>query len=523
MIGAIIVDDDVEILQGLRGFVPWEAHGFRIVGTAADGRRALELVRAHRPRLLIADITMPAMDGLSLIRESLRICPELKSIVLTCHEDFAFAQEAISLGVMDYLLKITLTPAMLTRSLLRVREAVGREPVRPAPQADPPLGESDFLRALIDADDKDAEALIQEFARTETALPGRAFRAFTFFLDNFRRDSFGSNEPARRGGAGRVTPASVVQVIREACGDRRDTSVVALGDAAFVLILWYPGEPLTIPADLHAAIQLALRRIGERYGQEASCCVSGPFLDLKKLAQSVEECRGLRESYFYAGSGSVVTRQTAWRADPEGIPYESFSRELGRVLASEDAGPHAGFMARLTELGRGAVHPPALVRGLLARLLVDIDTAANKRGFVLDHAHSAADTFPACLAVFQSALAAYREKAGAALPASSRDEIRGALRYMHEHPGEPVRCESMAARVNLSPAYFSRLFKKEVGMSFTDYLLRQRIGQARELLATTRMSVEEVTWSVGLENASYFHRAFKKLTGLTPRQARGKS
>jgi two-component system response regulator YesN len=78
----------------------------------------------------------------------------------------------------------------------------------------------------------------------------------------------------------------------------------------------------------------------------------------------------------------------------------------------------------------------------------------------------------------------------------------------------------MASLVALNASYFSRLFKKEMGVSFTDYLMRQRIERSVDLLTTTPLSFEEITWAVGLENVSYFHRMFKKLTGNTPRQAR---
>ena len=91
-----------------------------------------------------------------------------------------------------------------------------------------------------------------------------------------------------------------------------------------------------------------------------------------------------------------------------------------------------------------------------------------------------------------------------------------ALCYIGQHPGEPVGMKEMADLCNLSPAYFSRLFKKELGENFTDYVNRRKIGLAKEALRGGKDSVSEIATRFGFQDASYFVKVFRRYEGVTP-------
>ena len=105
MLGVIIVDDELLMRIGLKSIIQWEDEGFTILGEAANGREALELAGTHRPDLIITDIKMPVMDGLELIREARRLDIGGQFVILSCLEEFQYAQEALRLGAADYLIK----------------------------------------------------------------------------------------------------------------------------------------------------------------------------------------------------------------------------------------------------------------------------------------------------------------------------------------------------------------------------------------------------------------------------------
>src|SRR5687768_13757428 len=99
------VEDEIITREGIRDNVDWLAHGFEFCGEAADGEMALPLLRAAQPDVLITDIKMPFMDGLQLSKVVRERMPWVKIIILSGHDEFEYAQKAISLGVTDYLLK----------------------------------------------------------------------------------------------------------------------------------------------------------------------------------------------------------------------------------------------------------------------------------------------------------------------------------------------------------------------------------------------------------------------------------
>ena len=98
--------------------------------------------------------------------------------------------------------------------------------------------------------------------------------------------------------------------------------------------------------------------------------------------------------------------------------------------------------------------------------------------------------------------------------------IHRTIQYLNTHYQEKITLEEAAQRVYLSPAYFSRVFKAEMGESFTAYLNRVRIEHSKELLRHKNIRLTDIAQLVGFEDQSYFTKVFKKLAGVPPLQYR---
>ena len=105
MLKVFLVEDEIIVRQGLRDNMPWNHFGYEFVGEASDGEMALSMIERVRPDVLLTDIKMPFMDGLMLSKMVHQKYPDMKIIILSGHDDFEYAQEAINVGVDQYILK----------------------------------------------------------------------------------------------------------------------------------------------------------------------------------------------------------------------------------------------------------------------------------------------------------------------------------------------------------------------------------------------------------------------------------
>lgn len=115
MLKTFLVEDEVVIREMIKKMIPWEQYGFELAGEASDGEMALPLILKSKPDLLITDIKMPFMDGLTLCRLVKKELPDIRIVILSGYDDFNYAKQAISIGVEDYLLKPITKNAFIER------------------------------------------------------------------------------------------------------------------------------------------------------------------------------------------------------------------------------------------------------------------------------------------------------------------------------------------------------------------------------------------------------------------------
>ena len=130
MYRVILVDDERLIIRGLSSVVPWAELGCEVAGVAYDGKSGLELIRSLNPDIVMTDIRMPNMDGLTMLAAIRSEYPQIQTAVLTAYRDFDYARQALTLGVCRYLLK----PSNLDELKETIRLMVSRLDTMPEPR-----------------------------------------------------------------------------------------------------------------------------------------------------------------------------------------------------------------------------------------------------------------------------------------------------------------------------------------------------------------------------------------------------
>ena len=105
MLKILIIDDDALTRKGIQTLMPWNAHNMEIIGEASNGKNALEFLADHDVDLVLVDLDMPIMDGMTFIEQAKSLYPNLNYVVLTIHNEFEYIQNALRMGAIDYIAK----------------------------------------------------------------------------------------------------------------------------------------------------------------------------------------------------------------------------------------------------------------------------------------------------------------------------------------------------------------------------------------------------------------------------------
>lgn len=196
MIRVLIADDEKRIRDGLSATIPWNALGMEVVGTAAHGEAALALARETRPQIILTDVRMPRMDGLEFLKQAKAFLPRVKVVILSGYDDFAYAQQAVKLGVSDYLVKPVGAEEITSVLKALAADLRDEETAAPAPVSDPSSrSPARLAEAVRRGDQAAAFAALGEWRRQGPPLPWeearrQAIDLVDLLIQNLRQDGF---------------------------------------------------------------------------------------------------------------------------------------------------------------------------------------------------------------------------------------------------------------------------------------------------------------------------------------------
>lgn len=517
----LIVDDEELIRRGLCARINSFGLSDLEIDEAGSGGAALEEFGRNRVDIALVDISMPDMSGLEMIEKARQISPDTIFIVLSGYAEFAYAQRAIQLRVHAYLNK------PVANEMLRSQLESAIQELENARQPGGDAGD----RAAFDPE-KELNILLSgemHDSRPEDACPG-LYRRFPRLLDGTGRLYLAVVHLGRKDDGAEGLFRSRMNEIRQevrsifektACGCEKLVAD-SYQNAQRLCVLFMSERGKNLRSDVERfflAVQPELERVSDvRVTMGVSHMAShlgAECVGNARVALRQRYVQGRSNIYFYEDVSEMehesfpeaeleLLRKCMERQDRPGV-----HRQLKRLLSGD-------LMEK-----RRAVYLHVLwvrVAGMVMRMYNDMDSAMINR--LLSQTARMETIAEGNVAGMLAELIDDCMKLGSGREMNTAEKISYATNYIREHYNEEIVINDLAAKLDMSPGYFSSVFKKEAGQSTMQYVTGLRVEKAKAYLADSDLSVAAIAKNIGYADSQYFYRVFKRTTGMTPLQYR---
>lgn len=510
-----IVDDDRIIRKGLSSVIPWEEHGFELVGVGADGEQGLEIIKENDPHIVISDIQMPFMDGLEMTKAIKEHNPKTKVILLTGYEDFKYAHEAIKLKAYDYLLKPVETSELIEKlkqaSLELELELQNEHHIHESQY----FLQQQFLKRLS-LNDWTNEEIAKELKKLGVDPKGTVINALYIKMDQTD-----------------VYPETTEDTIKinmiKHCTDLLNQfnleGCVLNAEADHFAVLLFGSEIL--PCAISKLKRKLLSTVEKEF-QTTITITSGRIYH-----ERADVCRSYREAVKAMGFRHLVGINQAFTIEE----IESSNREevAEQLKVEEDLFRYItlGLPEQVTELLEKIKHDLLTNKSISLQEIVlfavrvisllfyeSSKIAKNWDETRFDHVESrivklqTIDEIFFEIKIIAVDLAEFVKRLNGNQKHTLVDKAIDFIRDNYHVAN--LSLQTVAEEVHVSSAYLSNLFKVEKGFNFGDFLLETRMKKAMELFQQTDLKTYEVAERIGYSNPQYFSSSFKKYTGYSP-------
>ncbi|OMF27615.1 DNA-binding response regulator [Paenibacillus sp. FSL H8-0548] len=521
-----IIDDIKSVVEGLSS-LEWEEKGVILAGKAYNGEDGLMLIKEMKPDIIITDIRMPKMDGLSMLRAVLELNHACKIILISSYTDFDYARQAVKLGAFDFVVK-PFTEEDIMTAVLKAREAGLQERARL-------LNEKEMERKLRES----IPLLQQEYMELLLSYPtswDKASNRWEFLGLSVRPEAMAVLLMEIDGFQERMEELSVHQIelarftlqniVEETMREYASCIVYRSKENRFVAVV-----NVRDAAEAAALAERCCDHIGKYSKFTISVGIGGVAESVSGLPESRRQAEWALAHHLYTSGNSVISYGDVVHTDqPEAVSLE-YKDELLLALRSGNGEKAVSLLKEMAEALKGLARRPSpdYLLSLYEELAASAMRTFHELGFYSD-IKVAADRFKAMQRSSGVTLAALQQQMeslcrdGADLVrrgtlSEGQTIIYKSMEYLSGQLGREVTVTECAAQVHLSASYFSILFKKVTGMTLTQYMTSERIRKAKAMLIDG-VPVQEIAFAVGYEERRYFSDMFKRSTGMTPSEFR---
>lgn len=528
----MLVDDEEEVRKSIIRKIDWKYTGFEVIGDAENGEDALEKIEQTEPDVVLTDIKMPYMDGLTMAEKIRQLYPSIKIVIFSGFDEFEYAKRAIKLNVIEYILK-PVNVEELTAILKKVKKNLDEEIEQ---KRNVNLLRESYVKSL---------PIIREHFLNDLVHGGIGRKTISRKLNEYEIDIDGAHkwvtaaihlEPDEKVDKAvslhkerELIPISVTKLIEEKLeGQYR----YIMFHSAFESILIAAIDPPNTQTGLIALLGDICKETKKILEVSVTIGVGVSCDNLAEISRSFKSALNALGYRAVVGIGGVICIQDMEPSSHEKLQFESQMESA--LISAVKFGPREKIEAVVSEavnrMEEARVHFRQHQAYILAvinaltqlsqqydlnisemfgvetdyfEILTKVEKTENIRQYLLEVAYK-----------MNAALEEGRSN-------TTKNVIREAKQYIQEHYQDPeLSVEKICRHLHMSPAYFSTMFKKETGQAYIAYLTEIRLNHAVELLMSTADKTYIIAEKVGYPEQNYFSYVFKKKFGISPTKYR---
>ncbi|MBZ4646171.1 MAG: two component transcriptional regulator, AraC family [Clostridia bacterium] len=532
----ILVDDEEEVRKGILQKIEWAKYGFEIAGEAENGREALEIAEKTMPDVVITDIKMPFMDGIKLAEQLREKFPTTKIVILTGFDEFEYAQKAIKLNVVEYVLKPVSSHEMI-EILVKVKSQIDKEiaekedmqALREHYRKSLPVLKEKFLTSLITS--KLGKAEIKEKSQSYNInLNGNGFVASIVSIDyhTVNSESTAFNMPEDKG----LLNFAVLNISDEIVNKYNLGTVFLHNDHIVIITVCEEDDSDTVMNKTLSALEEIRQSIEKFLKFTVTIGVGTVCNDIVFIKYSYQNAVLALDYRLVYGNNRIIWIEDVEPRCVDKIEFDELkehaltscikvgtAKEITETIDSlfeEITDVKASFkdyqiyllemLTTVLKAAKGSNVDMADVFGPNYNLFVEL--------YKFNDIEAVKDWLTGICIKIMSYISKDRQDTCKLLAEKAKEYAQS-----HYHESD-ITINKVCKCLHISPAYFSSIFKKETKMTFMNYLLQIRMEAAKELLRTTNMKTFEIAERVGYSEPNYFSYCFKKYLGISPTEYR---
>jgi two-component system, response regulator YesN len=525
LLKVLVVDDEVLERKAVAKMIRSSFNHAEVVGEAANGRIAIEMAEKHEPDIIFMDIKMPGVDGIEAVQEIRKIRPETRFIMVSAFDTFEYAKKVMQQGVKQYILKPS-SKADITAAF----ESAAGEIMEERRKREEERSLKENLEKAVSIAQKEWVASLMMNQVQDITFESWGRLLGTEILSGYIMLFSYQHKPGKEASEDREK--AWYSWLKEALSNLPEHQEAMVGplveDQVPVLFLCQkPTEKIHFKSKSQTVLDRLLARFAKEFPEaELRTGIGHPYDEARDLTKSYHESvLALQKLIQLPGRSYLVGEKQGRSAAGSPPPVFNAEKELLEAVRQADVNhvlsafdrfmsSHAAGAQETADIRRSLHELFVLVSRMLYELGIDYRQSPELSGF--DDSRALFEQGKNHLLRIVRHVQAWRNS-------HAKDMLYKAKEYIEAHYAEALTLETVAEYVELSPFYFSKLFKDRFGMTFIDFVTDVRIRQAKHFLKEGALSLKEICYSIGYKDPNYFSRVFKKHTGLSPTEYRKES